>query len=237
MGTKYRTFFKHSILLGIPVGLVGISFGALAVAGGVSPLMACAMSLLVFAGGSQFAALAVVTGGGSLVAAVVSGLVLNSRYLAFGMTLAPHLDAARREPERGASPRYRRAAEAHLLVDESFALALTERDPGQARAAYLCCGAVIFVLWNAGTAVGAAAGSVLGDPRVLGLDAALPAAMAVLLAPLLQSRRALVAAALGGALALGTAPFTPAGVPVLCAALGAILALLMPERPRRNQEE
>ena len=198
------------------------------------------MSLLVFAGGSQFAALAVVSGGGSAIAAVLSGLVLNSRYLAFGMTLAPRLSApgAQRADavgERPSHPRLMRAAGSHLLIDESFALAVAEPDPQHSRAAFLCSGLVLFALWNAGTAVGALAGSVLGDPRTLGLDAAMPAALLVLLWPLLRDRQTVMAALLGAGLALVAVPMAPPGVPVLCAALGAFLAMLWPERVREAE--
>ena len=87
----------------------------------------------------------------------------------------------------------------------------------------------MFLYWNAGTVIGVMTGSALGDPRVLGLDAVLPAAMLLLLMPMVRSRRALLAAVIGGGLALATAPLLGAGVPILVAGLGAVLALYLPE--------
>ncbi|MFC7640090.1 AzlC family ABC transporter permease [Streptosporangium lutulentum] len=52
--------------------IVGASFGAIAVSGGIQPWVPITMSLLVFAGSAQFAAVGVVLSGGSPVAAVVA---------------------------------------------------------------------------------------------------------------------------------------------------------------------
>src|ERR1700677_3312864 len=65
-------------------GLVGVSFGATTVAGHLAWWVPIAMSLLVFAGGSQFAAVGVVLAGGSAFAAVAAGAVLNTRLLPYG---------------------------------------------------------------------------------------------------------------------------------------------------------
>src|SRR5687768_9757783 len=89
--------------------LVGASFGAIAVSGGLAPWVPIAMSLLVFAGGAQFAAVAVVLSGGSPVAAVASGLVLNARLLPFGFAVADVL---------GEGTRWRtRLLGAHVMTD------------------------------------------------------------------------------------------------------------------------
>src|SRR5580693_7049264 len=69
-------------------GLVGVSFGATTVAGHLPWWVPVAMSLLVFAGGSQFAAVGVVLAGGSPFAAVAAGAVLNTRLLPYGFAVA-----------------------------------------------------------------------------------------------------------------------------------------------------
>lgn len=210
--------------LAVAVGVFGLSFGVLAASAGLSPGAACAMSALVFAGGSQFAAVGVVAAGGSPLAAVASGLLLNARYLAFGVAMAPHL--------RGGP--LRRAAAAFFVIDESVALALAEPDDRAARM-FWWTGTMLGIAWIAGTAAGALAGAAIGDPRVYGLDAAFPAGFLALLAPLLDRRRARVAAAVGGVVAVALLPFAPPGVPVLAAAVGAAVALRVrepdPDRP------
>lgn len=82
---------RQSLVLAAAVGVFAISFGVLAQATGLSWQMACAMSLLIFGGGSQFAAVGVIAAGGSPVAAVGAGLLLNTRYAPFGLAIAPDL--------------------------------------------------------------------------------------------------------------------------------------------------
>ncbi|MPZ87783.1 MAG: branched-chain amino acid ABC transporter permease [Nitriliruptorales bacterium] len=213
-----RTIVRDALALGVAVGVFGLSFGVLATASGVSAPMACALSALVFAGGAQFAAVGVIAAGGSPLAAVASGLLLNARYAAFGLALAPVL--------RGTL--LQRAAAAHLVIDESAALALGRRDQDEARQAFWTTGIVLFVLWNTGTLLGALAGGGIGDPAALGLDAAFPAGFLALLFPLLTGPRTRVAALSGAGIALALTPFVPPGVPILAAVLGALAALAVP---------
>jgi predicted branched-subunit amino acid permease len=193
-------------------GVVGVSFGAIAVSGGQPAWVPLAMSTGVFAGGAQFAALSVVLGGGGLAAAVLAGLVLNARLLPFGFAVADVLDL--RWPAR--------LAGSHLLVDESVAFALAQRDPARRRAAFLTCGALLFVAWNLGTAAGVLAGRAVGSPGALGLDAASPMVLLALVLPALREPRTRRAALLGAAIALAAAPFLPGGLPVLLALLGLV---------------
>jgi len=203
---------RQALVLGVAVGAFGVSFGVLAVAAGLSWAMACAMSLLVFAGGSQFAAVAVVAGGGLPAAAVAAGLLLNARYVPFGMAVAPAL--------RGGL--MRRLVAAQLVIDESSALALAQRDDRDRERAFWLAGSAVFVCWNLGTLVGALAGSAIGDPAAWGLDAAFPAGFLALLAPLLTTPAARRAAAAGALLAVALTPLAPPGVPILVAAAGAL---------------
>ncbi|NIR39497.1 MAG: AzlC family ABC transporter permease, partial [Actinobacteria bacterium] len=53
------------MLLAVAVGVVGLTFGVLADAAGLSVPQVVAMSTLVFTGASQFAAVSVVDGGGT----------------------------------------------------------------------------------------------------------------------------------------------------------------------------
>jgi 4-azaleucine resistance transporter AzlC len=218
--TTGRTALRNALALGVAVLVFGASFGVLATAAGLSVPLACGLSLLVFAGGAQFAAVGVLAAGGSALAAVASGLLLNTRYVAFGLTVAPLLGPSR----------WRRALGTLLLTDEAAALALAQADPRDAPRVYWTTGAVLYVVWNAGTLAGALAGKALGDPMALGLDAAFPAGFLALLAPLVRSRRAVAAALAGVALALALTPLVPPGIPVLGAALGALGGLAVRER-------
>ncbi|QFZ21889.1 AzlC family ABC transporter permease [Saccharothrix syringae] len=190
----------------------GASFGAISTAAGLPWWLPVVMSLLVFAGGSQFMAVGVVAAGGSPAAAVLAGLVLNARHLPFGLAVGHVLGPGLA----------RRLVGSHLLTDESTAFALAQPDPERARAAFWSCGVALFGAWNAAVLVGALVGRNVGDPGALGLDAAFPAALVALLLPALKDRVTRDAALLGAVVALAATPVLPAGVPVLLALVGLV---------------
>ena len=198
--------------------LIGLSFGVLARTSGISLAMTCAMSLLVFAGGAQFLAIATIASGGSPLAVVLGGVVLNARHLPYGLAVAPFL--------RG--PLWKRALSSQIVLDESTALALAQPTPELGKLAFYACGCSLFVAWNLGTLIGALAGGAIADPSALGLDAAFPASMLALLAPLLRQRDVRAAALAGAAIALAVTPFTAPGVPILAASAGVLVARLVP---------
>jgi predicted branched-subunit amino acid permease len=208
-------------------GVVGVSFGAIAVSGGQPAWVPLVMSSAVFAGGAQFAALYIVLGGGAPAAAALAGLVLNARLLPFGFAVADVLD-------RGWPARL---LGSHLVVDESVAFALAERDPARRRAVFWACGAALFVVWNLGTALGVLAGRAVGNPDALGLDAASPMVLLALVLPALREPAVRWAALTGAAIALAATPFLPGGLPVLLALAGlAAVAMPLPgSRGRRGR--
>ncbi|MFC5662173.1 AzlC family ABC transporter permease [Kitasatospora misakiensis] len=212
--TLERATLRDIALVCLADALVGISFGAISVSGGLPLWVPVAMSVLVYAGGAQFAAVGIVLSGGGALAAVVTGLVLNARLLPFGFTVTDVLDG----------PRWRRLLGAQLLTDESVAFTLLESDPRRRRAAYWVCGFVLFVVWNISVVVGAAAGGLIGDTDALGLDAAFPAVLLALVLPSLTDRRTRAAALTGAAVAVAATPFVPAGLPVLLALTGLVFA-------------
>lgn len=208
--------------MGVAVSAYGLSYGVLAVAAGMSPLAATITSLVVLAGGSQFAFVGVLAAGGVPLAGAAAGLMVNARYLAFGFAIASHLPGG---------PRWRRLLDGYLVVDESVALALGRGETDRVRR-FRLAGWTVVVGWVGASALGAYGGALIGDPRTYGLDAAFPAGFLALLAPWLRTRQGRVAAAVGAALALGLAPIAPPGIPVVAAALGATVALAVPPGPR-----
>ncbi|GIH41386.1 hypothetical protein Mco01_43860 [Microbispora corallina] len=194
--------------------IVGASFGAIAVSGGLDPWVPVAMSLLVFAGGAQFAAVGVVLAGGGPAAAVAAGLVLNARLLPFGFAVADALG----------SRWWTRLPGAHLIMDEAVAFAMRHDDPRRRRDVFWTCGLALFACWNAGVAAGVAAGRAIGDTGALGLDAAFPTVLLALVLPSLASPGVRRAALTGAGVAVAATPFLPAGLPVLLAPAGLLAA-------------
>lgn len=208
-----RTVVRDSLGVAVATGTYGLSFGAVGVASGLGLAQTCVLSLLMFTGASQFALAGVLGAGGSAVSGALTALLLGTRNTLYGLRMAPLLGY------RG----WRRAAAAHVLIDESTAMAVNRPDRALARTGFWTTGGTIFVLWNLATLLGAVAGEQLGDPRDLGLDAAVGAAFLALLWPRLTTPLARATALLAALVAAGAVTATPAGVPVLMAAGVAVL--------------
>jgi 4-azaleucine resistance transporter AzlC len=198
--------------LAAAIAVVGVSFGALATAAGLTPTAAIVMSATTFAGSAQFAAVSVLSAGGAAATAVATAGLLNARYAATGVAVAPAL--------RGGW--VRRFLIAQLAVDESWAVAYLG-DGHFSEQRLIGAGLVLFAAHVGSTAVGAFAGDVVGDPRALGLDAAFPALFLVLLSPHLRHRDGRVTAVLGAAIASAATPFLPAGLATLAAVAASLI--------------
>ncbi len=210
---------RNALGIGIATGAYALSFGAIATAAGLSLLQTASLSVLMFTGASQFALVGVIGAGGSGWAGAATAALLGSRNALYGLRLSGLLKV------HG----LRRVATAHFVIDETTAMAIARDDEREARFAFWATGVAVFTLWNLGTLIGALATHALPNPRVLGFDAAPPAAFLALLAPRLRSREP-IAIALGGALvALVCLPFVPAGIPLLIVAL--LVALFGVLRP------
>jgi len=206
--------------VGLATGAYGISFGAISVAAGLSVAQTCALSLLMFTGGSQFALVGVLGVGGAPLAAGATAAMLGTRNAFYGLRLAELLKV------RG----IRRAVAAQLVIDESTAVAVGQASPRAARLGFWATGIAVFVCWNLATALGAVGAGALRDPRDLGLDAAAPAAFLALLAPRMRSAQPWAVGLVAALVALASVPYVPVGVPVLLAALVALVGLFSRRR-------
>jgi len=210
---RRRAVIRDSLGVGIATGTYGASFGAVSVGAGLDVWQTCALSLLMFTGASQFALVGTVAAGGAAWSGPATALLLGTRNTLYGLRVAPLLRWSG----------WRRAAGAHLLIDETTAMSVTRETEADARTGFVTTGLTIFVLWNLTTFLGAVAGTVLGDPRRLGLDAAVGAAFLALLWPRLHQRTSQVVAVLSVAVAVGLVAVAPPGVPVLAAGGVALL--------------
>jgi 4-azaleucine resistance transporter AzlC len=200
-----------SLALVPSVFVYGTVFGGLAVQAGLRPLEVWGMSLLVFAGASQFVAVPMLAAGAPALAIVLTTYVINMRHYLMAATLAPSFRSF---------PRGWLALVAHVINDESFAVAVARRHPPDP---WVFIGSAVAVsgAFMAGVGVGTPLGGLVADPARWGLDFAFPAVFLALVA--LQLRRAadwlvaLAAAVLAVAVALvlpGTWHIVVAGVVV-----------------------
>lgn len=224
-----RAAFRRGTRLGLPFAALGfvlsLSYGVLATQAGFTAWQTVVTTALVFAGSAQFASLSVVTGGGGALAALAAATLMNSRFLAMGVALAPSL----------AGGPAGRAAQGQAVVDSSWALA-SRGDGTFDRWQLFGTTAPQYVAWVGGTVVGALAGDLIGDPRRLGLDALFPVFFVSILIAELKRPEARTAALLGAAIAVALVPWTPPGVPILAASTAALIGSTPPKRSTRGQE-
>ena len=214
-----RSVVRQSLSVGVATGAYGVSFGALAVASGLTVWQTMAMSLLMFTGGSQFAFVGIVANGlHAAPAAIAASSMLGIRNGLYALELTQLLGS------RGP----RKVAAAHLTIDESTAVAVAQDDERASRLGFWLTGVTVFLLWNLTTLAGALIGNAIGDPRTYGLDAAACAAFTALLWPRLRSRDTIAIAVAGAAVAVVLAPSLPPGIPVVAAAAAALLAWRTP---------
>lgn len=208
---------RDGLGVGLGVGVSGLAFGAAAVAAGLSVAQACALSLVAFTGASQFALVGVIGGGGALVTGTLGAVLLGGRNALYGLRLADLLRV------RG----LRRLACAHVVIDETTAVATAQPDRASARIGFAATAVSLYLAWNLSTLLGALGAARVGDPASFGLDALGPAAFLALLWPRLAAggteRRVAAAAAV---IAVAATPLLPAGVPIMLAAAAALPVLL-----------
>ena len=173
----------------LPIGLL---FGAIAVAKGLSPLEVVLMSALVYAGGAQFAAIETWVQPAPIAVLAFATLLINLRHVLMGASLAPKMRATRLQKLLGF----------YVLTDEAWALAERRSiDRPVTMAYWLAMAAVLPLTWVGSSAAGAVLGSFLGDPARLGADFAFTALFIGLVAGFGRSRVTLVTIAVSAAVA------------------------------------
>ena len=110
--------------------MYGLSFGALAVAAGLSIGQTIALSALMFTGGSQFAFIGVVSGGGTGASAFGAATLLGIRNAVYGMQMNRLLDL------RG----WHKAVAAQVTIDESTATAASQNQRSEHRRGFWSAG-------------------------------------------------------------------------------------------------
>lgn len=194
----------------------GVGFGAAAVTAGLTPPAALAMSGLVFAGASQYAALELWGPTIPWMALVLTTLAVNARHLVLGATLRPWLANV---------PPVQRYAALALLSDANWAATAAAARRGERDAGHLVGGGlVLWATWAAGTTLGAFGGAQAGTVERYGLDALMPAFFACTLFAGSRPMRAAPPWLVAGAVAILSAQVMAPHWAVLAGALAGGLA-------------
>lgn len=208
-----RAGYLATLPLWVSAAPFGVVYAVSALAAGLSPAQTIAMSLLVFAGASQFTAVGMFGAGAAPLAVVLTTLVVNARHLIMSASLAPHM--------RGLGP-WRRLLVASQLTDESYAMGMARYLEGRGSAAFLAGSNLsIYTVWGGSAVAGALLGRAIPDPAAYGLDLVFPLTFVGLLAPLLKDRAMRPAAAIAAALTVAGALLLPGSWYVLLAGVGA----------------
>jgi 4-azaleucine resistance transporter AzlC len=224
--------FQSGVKAALPIVLgylpVGMAFGVLARQAGLSPLESGSMSLLVYAGASQFIAVEMISKGVPWVPIVLTTFFINLRHLLMSSTLSLHFS--------GASPRTLGLLSAQL-TDESFAVAMADPSKISNRPRYLCAlQATSQLAWISGSVGGALFGSVI-NPSAYGIPFAMPALFICLLVFQLKSKIHFWVMGLAAVFSLIFKAFLPGNWYMIGAALIASIAGLLIELAGRKREE
>lgn len=217
--TRTRPPFLDGLIASLPIILgyfpIAFSFGVAATRAGFSEIDAFVLSLVIYAGASQFLALALLSSGAPVLVAAFTLIAMNLRHVLYGPALM-------REAGNGAGRRHAWAW-AWGLTDEVFGQALGALARGQrfSEPYMFGLGLGAYASWVSGTLVGALAGggALEGWPALnAGLGFMLPALFLALLLSIL-SRPQLPVIAVAGLV-------TVAGTLALSATSGILLGML-----------
>lgn len=198
---------------------IGMALGVLGQKVGLHPLAVGFMSLVVFAGSSQFIAVSMIGSGMPAVTIVFTTFVVNLRHLLMSSALAV--------PLRGRSRRLLTLF-AYGVTDESFAVNYPKLLGGDWRIEHaLVVNHTANLAWIVSTVVGGVGGQYIPE-GAFGIDYALVAMFICLLVCQIRGRVFLVTALLAAVLAVGLSLLLPGSwhvvlASVLAAALGAML--------------
>lgn len=189
---------------------VGMALGVLAQKAGFRPVEIGLMSVLVFAGSSQFVAVSMLSGGAELVAIAVTTFMINLRHVLMSSSLAVFL--------RGTSPGFL-SLFAYGVTDESFAVNIMRFRRGSwNRWSALTVNHCANASWVVSTIVGAYGGQYI-PTGFMGIDYALSAMFISLLVLQIRGRLYVLTALISGVVAIGVALVLPGNAYVIVASL------------------
>ncbi|RME81000.1 MAG: branched-chain amino acid ABC transporter permease [Caldilineae bacterium] len=192
---RFLAGVRRELPLALGVTPFGLIYGVLALAAGLPPWLAVAMSSIVFAGSAQFIGVQLIGAGAPPAIVILTTFIVNLRHALYGFSLSPYLRAL---PDRWY------ALLAYLLTDEAYAVTIIdyrrEADAIHRRWFLLGAGLTLWTVWQVSTVVGVLVGAQL--PPGWALDFTLALTFIGLVVPTLRDRPNIAAAISAGIIAV-----------------------------------
>lgn len=191
---------------------IGMAFGVIAQQAGLTPFEIGLMSVLVFAGSSQFIAVSMIASGAAAFSIVVTTFIVNLRHLLMSSALTLFVKN---------ETKTRLALFAYGVTDESFAINFARyREAHWNANRSLTVNHAANLAWIISTVIGGYGGQYI-PPGAFGTDYALIAMFICLLAFQLNGARYVMAAILAGVLSVGLALVIPGNIHIVLASVAA----------------
>ncbi|MER2105493.1 MAG: AzlC family ABC transporter permease [Solibacillus sp.] len=153
---------------------IGVAFGVVGIASGISVFEIFLLSVLVYAGSAQFIFCGLYLAGAPMSAIIVTVFIVNLRHLLMSLSVAPHFTKY---------STLRNIGFGILLTDETFGVAMTTLGKEGRLGGRWMDGLNItaYTVWIASCTIGGVIGGYLPNPESWGLDYALVAMFVALL--------------------------------------------------------
>ena len=224
--TAVRQGFVETFVVWPGVAPFGMVYAVSALAAGLSFWETLGMSLIVFAGASQFTAVGLFGSGANPWSIIAATAIINARHLLLATSTASYIRRA---------PTWLRALVAFQLTDETYAVGIQHFAKNGGDAWYqFGSNLSLYVVWAASTITGALLGALIPNPGALGLDLIFPLTFIAFTVPMLRDRVNRMVAGLAALISVATAVLLPGSwyvltAGILASAAGAIMARRMPE--------
>jgi 4-azaleucine resistance transporter AzlC len=231
---KAKPTIKSGIIPGLiavwPICLgyipIGLAFGVLAQKAGLHPLEIGAMSLLVFAGSSQFVAISMLSNGAGTIPIIATTFAVNSRHFLMSSALSARLSNVKKR----ILPLF-----AYGVTDESFLVNLSKfRDGNWDINRALTVNHTANITWIVSTILGGYWGQFI-PPKAFGIDYALIAMFIGLLVFQLRGYKYAITAIIAGVLAIILSLIVPGNLHIILASItAAVLGVVFTRRIKQR---
>jgi 4-azaleucine resistance transporter AzlC len=193
--TEFRAGLRASLPLLIAIGPFGLVTGVAMAAGGIPPLEAMAMSVLVYAGAAMLAATQLIAAGAPALVIVAAAFIVNLRLLMYSASIRPYF---------AHQSLTRRLIVSYALVDNPYALFMQRFGPHPEAPGkfdfFVGLAIPIWICWQVSVGIGVLVGNQL--PAAWKLDFAAPLAFIAMSIPLLRDKPMVAAAVSAGVTAV-----------------------------------